>query len=73
VSVFWLFDFGTTGANYVVLDHIRGFSNAALYTTGTGGGVPEPATWAMMLFGFAGAGVALRRSRRNTGKLLQLA
>ena len=73
VSVFWLFDFGTTGADYVVLDHTRGFSNAALYTTGTGGGVPEPATWAMMLFGFAGAGVALRRSRRNTGKLLQLA
>lgn len=33
--------------------------------------VPEPATWAMMLIGFAGAGVALRRKRRNA--LLQLA
>jgi PEP-CTERM motif len=71
VSVFWLFDFGTEGADYVVLDNIRGFSNAALYTTGSG--VPEPATWAMMLVGFAGAGMALRRSRRSTGKLLQLA
>lgn len=26
--------------------------------------VPEPATWAMMLVGFAGVGMALRRSRR---------
>ncbi|MCH8614666.1 PEPxxWA-CTERM sorting domain-containing protein [Sphingomonas sp. SM33] len=73
VSVFWLFNFGTTGADYVVLDNIRGFSNAALYTTGSGGGVPEPATWAMMLVGFAGAGMALRRSRRSNAKLLQLA
>ncbi len=31
-----------------------------------GGGVPEPATWAMMIFGFAGIGAALRR-RRTTG------
>lgn len=28
------------------------------------GAVPEPATWAMMLIGFAGIGVALRRKRR---------
>jgi hypothetical protein len=28
-------------------------------------GVPEPATWAMMLLGFAGLGFALRRSRRK--------
>lgn len=31
-----------------------------------GGGVPEPATWAMMIFGFAGIGAALRR-RRSAG------
>jgi hypothetical protein len=29
--------------------------------------VPEPATWAMMLVGFGGMGVALRRRRRQTG------
>jgi hypothetical protein len=28
------------------------------------GPVPEPATWAMMLFGFTGIGVAMRRRRR---------
>ena len=29
------------------------------------GGVPEPATWAMMLVGFGGLGVAMRRTRRQ--------
>jgi len=29
------------------------------------GGVPEPATWAMMLVGFGAVGVAMRRSRRK--------
>lgn len=35
---------------------------------GTGGGagsVPEPATWALMIAGFAGAGAALRSNRRR--------
>ncbi|WP_309610187.1 DVUA0089 family protein [Sphingomonas sp.] len=30
------------------------------------GGVPEPATWAMMLIGFGAAGVSLRYRRRKT-------
>jgi hypothetical protein len=30
---------------------------------GVAPGVPEPATWAMMIFGFAGIGAALRRRR----------
>ena len=30
------------------------------------GAVPEPGTWAMMLLGFGGMGVALRRSRKLT-------
>ena len=37
-------------------------------TGGSGGpppGVPEPATWAMMLVGFGGLGLALRSSRRR--------
>ncbi|GAA4745217.1 hypothetical protein GCM10023264_08230 [Sphingomonas daechungensis] len=72
-SVFWLFDFGTTGAQYVALDNPQGWSNAALYTTQPPPGVPEPATWAMMLLGFGAAGTALRRSRRKTGMLAQIA
>jgi len=68
VSVFWLFDFGTTGVSGVTLDNVEGFSNAALYSTGPEGTprsvVPEPATWAMMLLGFGAAGYALRRRRK---------
>ena len=72
VSVFWLFDFGTEGADFVTLDNVQGFSNAVLYTTGNPPAVPEPATWAMMLLGFGAAGTAMRRSRR-TAQLAQLA
>ena len=28
-----------------------------------GGGVPEPASWALMLVGFGGLGMAMRRRR----------
>ena len=73
VSVFWLFDFGTTGADFVTLDNPQGWSNAALYTTGTPPSVPEPATWAMMLLGFGAAGAAMRRSRRQNAMLAQIA
>jgi hypothetical protein len=58
--------FGGT-ENYIVFDNIT----LGSATPGTGG-VPEPATWAMMLMGFGGAGFALRRSRRSK-PLLQLA
>lgn len=73
VSVFWLFDFGTEGADFVVLDDPSGWSNAALYTTNGPPVIPEPATWAMMLLGFGAAGAALRRSRRRNGEIAQLA
>ena len=29
------------------------------------GGVPEPATWALMIVGFCGMGAALRNARRR--------
>jgi hypothetical protein len=61
---------GNTGADFVTLENIRGFSNAALYTTGVG--VPEPASWAMMLLGFGAIGFAMRRTRRSV-RLPQLA
>lgn len=37
------------------------------------GGVPEPSTWAMMLLGFGGIGMAMRRRRRTSGALMQVA
>ena len=33
--------------------------------------VPEPSTWVMLLFGFAGAGAMLRRSARSTGRRIR--
>jgi hypothetical protein len=40
--------------------------SAAVFTlaASTGGGVPEPEVWALMISGFFGLGSALRRSRR---------
>jgi len=35
--------------------------------------VPEPGTWGLMLLGFAGVGLAMRRSRKNKPALMQLA
>lgn len=35
--------------------------------------VPEPATWAMMLLGFGGIGLAMRRSKRRSRALMQIA
>jgi hypothetical protein len=36
--------------------------------------VPEPGTWAMMLLGFGGIGVAMRRSRRRSpARIMQMA
>ena len=63
------------------LDRYQGFStlnvNQGAVTSaigvGTPGPVPEPATWGMMLLGFAGIGMAMRRSRRRNGALMQVA
>jgi PEP-CTERM motif len=69
VSAFYLWDNAALGS--IHLTDTQGYSNAVLYTSG--GAVPEPATWAMMLLGFGGIGMAMRRSRKANGKLLQLA
>lgn len=59
-TVFYEFNFGTQGNTGITLN-TAGFSNAVLYSTG--GSVPEPATWAMMLLGFLGMGIVLKRRR----------
>jgi hypothetical protein len=49
---------GTSGNNIVLAS-----MTASAGGTTRGGGVPEPATWTMMLIGFGGLGAVLRRRR----------
>lgn len=53
-------------ANFVSQHRPHVFSAIFGFTTepNVGGGVPEPASWAMMLAGFAAAGAAMRRRPR---------
>ena len=44
-------------------DESWGFDNLSLSATPAGRGVPEPASWALMITGFGLAGAALRRRR----------
>ncbi len=60
---FFRFD-ASTGVDKFTFNR-EGLSNAVLFQTGA---VPEPATWAMMLLGFGGMGVAMRRARRRSTK-----
>ena len=60
------------GTNYVSLDsnnassiwNNQGFAGVTF--TRIGAAVPEPGTWALMLFGFGAAGLALRSRRKRT-------
>ena len=56
-SVFYLFNF-TSPVSGITLN-TPGFSNAALYMNA----VPEPGSWALMILGFTGIGIALGRRR----------
>lgn len=55
---------------YQSITGIRGVESAAGIQVP--GPVPEPATWALMLVGFGGIGMAMRR-RRKAGQLIQIA
>jgi hypothetical protein len=72
VTAFWLLDLGNTTTHTITLSNGQGSSNAQIFATGTPA-VPEPATWGMMLLGFAGMGIAVRRSRRSSNALMQVA
>jgi len=51
--------YGATTQNFAIGD----FSITYNYREATAA-VPEPATWAMMLFGFGAIGAAMRRTRK---------
>ena len=50
-----------TGADFIGVDDV-------VYRTAATGAVPEPATWATLLLGFATLGAALRAQRRATAR-----
>ncbi|MES2905306.1 MAG: PEPxxWA-CTERM sorting domain-containing protein [Pseudomonadota bacterium] len=59
------------GASWPNLDaNDDGFKLTAINVTAA---VPEPSTWAMMLIGFGGIGVSMRRRRKTEGTRLQAA
>ena len=74
---------GATGIQYITLDLDGGFTGRQqlLVTNfsvngnrfGVTGAVPEPGTWAMMLLGFGGIGLAMRRRRGRANVSPQLA
>jgi hypothetical protein len=51
----------------------RGNGSFGGQATLVAGAVPEPATWSMMLLGFGGMGAALRRRKRSSTKIMQIA
>ena len=65
-TAFWLLD-APVGTDTITWysDTQKGISNAGLYLTQPPPAVPEPATWALLLLGFAAVGSALRRARPN--------
>lgn len=67
-SAFYQIDFGPAPGQPLMLN-LPASSNAYLF--GAAGGVPEPATWAMMLLGFGGIGMTMRR--RRSPRLMQIA
>jgi hypothetical protein len=70
-----IFDLGAFNGSLSSVDNIRFQYGTALTNTslpGTPPAVPEPATWAMMLIGFAGVGISMRRRRRQPA-LMQIA
>lgn len=68
-----IFDLGAFGGSLSDIGNIRFQYGTAISDTHFTQSVPEPATWAMMLLGFGGIGMAMRRRRSSDGRLMQVA
>ena len=55
------------GQSITGLNLSSGQNSLEIDNVGTIGAVPEPGTWAMMLFGFGAIGSSMRRRRRHSG------
>jgi hypothetical protein len=64
-TAFYKLDAGA-GLDTITLKY-NASSDAVLYSVSPVRGVPEPASWAMMIVGFLGVGGTLRRARRVYG------
>jgi hypothetical protein len=74
VTAFWL-SFNLAGSSDTVTLVVDGIPNNRLVSAAVcdEGAVPEPGTWALMLLGFGGIGMAMRRGRKQTARLMQIA
>ncbi len=61
-------DVNTNAASAFIRDNLQ-FSGAINYAFRVDGAVPEPATWAFMIFGFGAIGGAMRRQRKANVKV----
>lgn len=57
------YDHTTSASTYLLFSNVRVIQEGPRIDTG--GGVPEPASWALLIIGFAGTGVMVRHARRS--------
>ena len=61
----WAAGTGGNGTSYQLFFGDRGPADGDRAFTLSGGPVPEPASWALMIMGFGGVGAAMRSRRRT--------
>lgn len=64
---------GLTPGSYVYSWGLGDTADTLTVQINDAGAVPEPATWAMMLLGFGGIGMMVRRSKRRAGAVALIA